>query len=247
MKKIKPKHITNIKYQDFQDIFYYISYPNIRPYFYGINIYGEIISLDKNREKIRKQDMDKRGYARIILINKDGVRKHVLISRLVAWEFVGHPENYNELEVNHVDGVHLNNYYKNLEWVTHNENNIHKTIYNLAASSEKHGWNKHKEKVVIDVIKMIDEGVSAPNIASIIIQKYPKLYNKTKKDYNRLRGLVSKINNGNSWYKLKKEMEGSTTIESIIYEKHIGEEVSRVGLHPMPVRNGGQIIFGKRK
>lgn len=49
------------------------------------------------------------------------------------------------------------------------------------------------------------------------------------------------------WYNLVNEIKGSTTIENIIYEKHIGEEVSRVGLHPMPVRNGGQFIFGNRK
>lgn len=152
-----------------------------------------------------------------------------------------------DLEVNHADGIHYNNFYKNLEWTTPDENAMHKLIYNLAASSEKHGWNTHSEKVVRQVIKMINKGMSAPDIAKVIINKYPDKYQDTKYDYDRIRGLVSKINNNSSWYKLKNEIEGSTTIENIIYEKHIGEEVSRVGLHPIPVRKGGQFIFGKRK
>ena len=91
------------------------------------------------------------------------------------------------------------------------------------------------------------KGFDAPDIAKQIIKKYPKIYSDTKYDYDRIRGLVSKINRGISWYNLVNEIKGSTTIENIIYEKHIGEEVSRVGLHPIPVRNGGQFIFGNRK
>ena len=152
------------------------------------------------------------------------------------------------MEVNHCDGIHLNNYYKNLEWCTKKENSVHKAMMDLAASSENHGWNRHSEKVVSDVIKKINKGWSAPSIALFILDKYPKLYdNSNKYDYDRIRGLVSKINNGTSWYKLKSKLESSTTIENITYEKHIGEEVSRVGLQPIVIPNGRNIIFGKRK
>ena len=244
--KQKSKHITNITYQDFDNFYYYITYPGVKPYLYGINTHGDIISLVKNREKKRKFDIDKRGYYYIKLrgVNKDF---KVGVSRLVAWEFVGQPENYKELEVNHADGIHTNNFYKNLEWTTTQENAIHKAIYGLAASSEKHGWNSHPEKVVRKVIKLMIKGFDAPDIAKHIIKKYPKIDSDTKYDYDRIRGLVSKINRGTSWYNLVNEIKGSTTIENIIYEKHIGEEVSRVGLQPIPVRNGGQFVFGNRK
>lgn len=41
-------------------------------------------------------------------------------------------------------------------------------------------------------------------------------------------------------------MEGSTTIENITYEKHVGEEVSRVGLYLITIRKGGLFITGNR-
>ena len=132
----------------------------------------------------------------------------------------------------------------NLEWCTGTENNMHKKIYGLAAQGERHGWSKHSERVVTDVINMINLNMTAPDIAKTIIRKYPAIYSsKNKKDYDRIRGLVSKINNGTSWYNLKNSLEGSTTTENIVYEKHIGEEVSRVGIHPKRIdfRKGGRI------
>ena len=125
---------------------------------------------------------------------------------------------------------------------------MHKTLYGLAASEENQGCNSHPTKVAKYVIKLMNKGFDAPHIANKVLDKYPDIYSRIDKtDYDRIRGLVSKIKNGASWSKTKNKMEGSTTIESIIYEKHIGEEVSRVGLHQIPVRNGGQLIFGNRK
>lgn len=244
---VKELHITNITYQEFTDDIYFITYPGVKKNLYGINIYGQVFSFVKNREKILKEDNTK-GYVRYRLRTDREDSRNFLVSRLVAWEFVGQPEDYNNLEVNHCDGIHLNNYYKNLEWCTKKENSVHKAMMDLAASSENHGWNRHSEKVVSDVIKKINKGWSAPSIALFILDKYPKLYDSSNKyDYDRIRGLVSKINNGTSWYKLKSKLESSTTIENITYEKHIGEEVSRVGLHPIVIPNGRNIIFGKRK
>lgn len=247
MKKPKPKHITNITYQDFDnEIFYYITYPNVKSRLYGINVYGNIISLVKNREKIRKPELSKYGYYRVNLRTCDGKCKTFTLSRLVAWEFVGQPENYTELDVNHADGIHSNNYYKNLEWVTPTENTVHKTVYRLAAQAETHGWNSHPKKVIKYILKMINEEMSAPDIAIATLIKYRKIYSPTKTNYDRIRSLVSKIKNNTSWYNLKNDMEGSTTIENITYEKHVGEEVSRVGLHPIAIRKGGLFITGNR-
>lgn len=248
MKTIYPKHITNITYQDFHEAYYYISYPKIKPFLYGINVFGDVISLNKNREKPRKAEFDRSGYLSMKLRTDDGNTIKVMVSRLVAWEFVGHPEDFKDLQVNHADGLVFNNYYQNLEWVTSEENIIHKTLYKLCASEEKHGENQHKKKVVKFIIKLIEEGQDAPEISRIVLDKYPNLYSsKDKTDYDRIRNLISKINRGVSWSNLKDKIKGSTTIENIIYEKHIGEEVSRVGLNPIPVRNDGRLIFGKRE
>lgn len=240
----KSMHITNITYNEYDDsAIYYITYPGVIPKMYGIKTNGTIYSLVKHREKEMTIEYDKNLYSRISLLsntNSKIKRRKYLVSRLVLWEFVSRPEDYLELEGNHADGDHFNNYYKNLEWTTTKENATHKKILGLAASSERHGWNKHKEIVVYDVIEMIKQDFSAPYIASVILKKYPSLYSsKTKKDYDRLRGLVSKIKCGYSWDSLYKN-KSSTTIESIPYEKHVGKEAIRVGynLTKVDIRNG---------
>lgn len=243
---MKATHITNIDYQDFKNTWYYVTYPTVRKNCYAINLFGNIMSLKKNREKILQIDFAKGYMTHNLLSNNNSSRKvRVSVSRLVAWEFVGQPEKYKKLQVNHADGHHYNNYYKNLEWVTPEENIVHKVKYRLTAQGENHGVSNHKEIVVSDIIKYIDEGLSAPEISVLILKKYPEYYEDNKNNYDRLRGLVSKINKDNSWYNLKYDLKGSTTIENIIYEKHIGEEVSRVGLHPIEVdyRKNGHIYI----
>ena len=55
----------------------------------------------------------------------DGKRKGFSVHTLVARAFC---DGYKKgLIVNHIDGNKLNNYYKNLEWVTYKENSIHAT------------------------------------------------------------------------------------------------------------------------
>lgn len=240
------RNITNVKYQEFKNSWYYITYPNVREHHYAINLCGDIIILTKNREKMKQVDFRHGRPVHSLLDNSySGSYIKVFTSRLVAWEFVGHPENFNQLQVNHVNGNFYNNYYKNLEWVTAEENNIHKKIYRLSAQGEHHGYSKHKEVVVKDIIQLIDDGLGAPDIAVYILKKFPKYYDDNKNNYDRIRGLVSKINRGTSWYNIKNDLKGSTTIENITFEKHIGEEVSRVGLHPIEVnyRKSGHIYI----
>lgn len=71
-----------------------------------------------------RQKSCRNDYKRIqIVIN--GKRKTFGIHRLVAMAFIGVPENYREMDVNHKDGNKSNNHYSNLEWVTHKENMYH--------------------------------------------------------------------------------------------------------------------------
>lgn len=87
--------------------------------YYSISNLGNV----KNNKtgKILCGDINNAGYRRITLYNP--VRKRYFIHRLVAYHFC---DGYSsELVVNHVDGNKLNNYYKNLEWVTRSENDLH--------------------------------------------------------------------------------------------------------------------------
>lgn len=102
---------------------------------YQISNYGRIKGLDrfkkssynslsKMKEMIRKPiKYKKSGYYSIILSNGTGIRKQVLVHRLVALHFI--PNNQNKPCVNHIDGVRTNNLEENLEWVTYFENYKH--------------------------------------------------------------------------------------------------------------------------
>ncbi len=62
-------------------------------------------------------------YAGVCLRDEEGKTKCKKIHRLVAKTFI--PNEYNKREVNHIDGVTLNNRVDNLEWVTPLENVHH--------------------------------------------------------------------------------------------------------------------------
>ena len=58
----------------------------------------------------------------IVRLYKNGVPKKFLVHRLVAQAFLSKSK---KPQVNHIDGNKQNNYYKNLEWATSQENNKH--------------------------------------------------------------------------------------------------------------------------
>ena len=87
---------------------------------YYISNYGNVYSNKKPKEGLRKLKAWKhRGYFYIQCV--DGKRKkRYLVHRLVAKYFV---EGYFDgAVVNHINANGLDNYYKNLEWVTQREN-----------------------------------------------------------------------------------------------------------------------------
>lgn len=64
-----------------------------------------------------------RGYAMAYIIGSNGLKKQILIHRLVAKAFIPNPEN--KPEVNHINGVRNDNRVENLEWATSMENMKH--------------------------------------------------------------------------------------------------------------------------
>lgn len=86
---------------------------------YQISNYGNV--KNKITGKILIGDKNSIGYRRVILYQPK--KKRFFVHRLVALHFVdGYKEN---LVINHIDGNKENNHYKNLEWVTRSENDLH--------------------------------------------------------------------------------------------------------------------------
>ena len=72
------------------------------------------------------------GYL-IAHLHRDGIRKAVLVHRLVARHFV--PGFADGLEVNHVNGVKTDNNFTNLEWVPSRDNKLHAVAIGLSSQA----------------------------------------------------------------------------------------------------------------
>lgn len=94
-------------------------------------------------------------------------QKMYYIHRLVAKAFVKNP--YNKPCVNHKDGNKLNNNAKNLEWVTHSENNKH--AYRNGLKKPATQTNKHKAIYMLNDKKEIICIFTKIKYADIIFNK----------------------------------------------------------------------------
>lgn len=89
---------------------------------YQVSSKGNIKSFKSDKAVLLKPKLNKQGYLVVKLSNK-GKAKSVRVHRLVAYAFC---KGYKKgLQVNHIDGNKLNNYFKNLEWCTQSENCLH--------------------------------------------------------------------------------------------------------------------------
>ena len=111
---------------------------------YDITEHGEVYSHLKNRWL--KPRLNNYEYVFYHLNTCGSVSAHTL----VALKYIGPPPTPKH-EINHKDGNRMNNYYKNLEWVTHSQNHL------LAYENGKeHYWlGKHRPSPQIETrIKM---------------------------------------------------------------------------------------------
>lgn len=107
-----------------------------------------IVKMPKGGEKIIKEhnpklSITKKGYAKVMLTNKQGIRKGFFVHRLVIENFT----NKSKLQVNHKDCNKLNNNIENLEFVTNRENSNHRLSFtNKSSKFAGVTWNKKRNK-----------------------------------------------------------------------------------------------------
>lgn len=100
------------------------------------------------------------GYVAIKL-SRNGVTKAYPLHRIVLSAFVPQP-NKDRNEVNHKNGIKTDNRLENLEWVTRSENMTHAFATDLAVPKrgEQHANRKLSEVDVLDIRRLLDDGVS---------------------------------------------------------------------------------------
>lgn len=154
---------------------------------YQISSFGRVYSFPKprakqiitfNKEKILKPTIRK-GYAEVGIV-KDREPKIFRIHRLVGMSFI--ENQFNKPEINHVDGIKLNNFYLNLEWVTRKENSDHAIKNGLCKYlGENHYLSKFKNSDILYI--------RASNLSSI----------KLAKEYSVNSSTIDKIRNKLQW------------------------------------------------
>lgn len=130
---------------------------NGEPTNYTVSNYGDVYTIDKctGEKKNRKLRKDKDGYYTVGLYHNKKYRE-CRVSRLVANAFVKVPLHLRflydteSLQVNHKNGVHDDNYYKNLEWTTAKGNIKHAWKHGLVTA--KYGDNSPNSKYTNDQI-----------------------------------------------------------------------------------------------
>src|SRR5438128_397563 len=117
-------------------------------YDYKISSHGRLMSYVKDpKGVIMKLCPNSSGYLRTsFTINR--IAKQAEAHRLVGLYFVPNP--LNKPCINHKDGNKLNNYYKNLEWATWGENNIH--ALNMGLKPGTFGENNKSSKLTCEQV-----------------------------------------------------------------------------------------------
>lgn len=138
-------------------------------------------------DRFLKPGLTRDGYHQVSLaINKHRVRMG--LHRLVAMLFKPN-SNMDSLQVNHIDGNELNNYYTNLEWCTAYENNKHarETGLNDVSRSNSERWNdpEFRERTSRNISEtLIREGAFAhkknPRFRYLIQDKNGVEYTRTE-------------------------------------------------------------------
>ena len=116
----KPQEL-NVGSSYTDEIYIMCTYPSVKCGMYLISNYGNIYS--NYMKKLLQTSISEKGYKKITLQTdyQNRRQKTFKIHRLVAYEFC--PRNSVEKnEIDHLDSDRLNNCWKNLEWVTHDEN-----------------------------------------------------------------------------------------------------------------------------
>ena len=112
------------------------------------------------RRKMMTRTPNPKGYRRVILTPAKGKKaKHIQVSLLVAFTFIG-PPNGGETEVDHKNRNKADDRLENLEWLSHLKN-----VERAIVTGEDHHRSKITSQEKRDILDLHRRGFSSKNIA----------------------------------------------------------------------------------
>lgn len=133
---------------------------------YIVDSYGNIANYATGR--ILTARKNKKGYIVYDLYLEKGKKSAVFSHRAVASCFL---ENFSKyLQVNHIDCNKENNYYKNLEMVTNQENSAHAVANGLMVplKGQENGFSKYTEEQIHNICKFLELGYHRDAISEVL-------------------------------------------------------------------------------
>jgi hypothetical protein len=117
---------------DYEGLYQVNNFGNVRSYH---NFGYELKKEPRTMKPLKTRD----GYLYLTLC-KDTVHKNMKVHRIVAMAFI--PNELEELQIDHINGIKTDNRVSNLEWVTPKENTLRSVRLGLKPRGEKHGNSK---------------------------------------------------------------------------------------------------------
>ena len=151
-----------------------VSYRDIKSNMYQVSSYGRI--RRKDTLKLMTPNIRGNGYAyvRLAIIGDGGYSRIFAIHRIVAYHFCDGYDMMNANIVNHIDGVKINNFYKNLEWCDQKHNSQHAFYTGLQKVKYGEESNRHaiSNELAERICKMLIEyNGSIKSILDILIKE----------------------------------------------------------------------------
>lgn len=159
---------------------------------YQVSNLGRVKSLEykgKKRDKILKLSKNKRGYL-IVNLFKSQKSKSTYVHRIVAESFI--PNKDNKTQVNHINGLKINNCIDNLEWNTPSENVSH--FFSLDVSKLfRLRISKRQNKAVIDTkTNIIYQSIKEASLINNIPESsLSRMLNNTRPNKTTLRYYIN--------------------------------------------------------